>query len=250
MRSSELAALAGVTVRTLRHYHQIGLLPEPERGSNGYRDYDVHDLLAVLRVRRLAALGIPLERVGAALAEEPEDGDATLAALDEELSAQIAKLEAQRATIAVLRRERAHPDLPAELARFAHVFAGARSSTAAEMDRELLILLSHFAGESSAQAFGGWLEHLLQVGTLERARELQQRFDELPADTDDAEAAALADEILALYEPTFADLRDLPEVPFAPAASRLVDEYTLARLNPAQLSALRRIEAGFARLVS
>ena len=46
MRSGELAALAGVTVRTLRHYHQIGLLPEPERGGNGYRDYDVHDLLA------------------------------------------------------------------------------------------------------------------------------------------------------------------------------------------------------------
>ena len=28
---SQLAAYAGVTVRAVRHYHQIGLLPEPER---------------------------------------------------------------------------------------------------------------------------------------------------------------------------------------------------------------------------
>ncbi|MEV4016841.1 MerR family DNA-binding transcriptional regulator [Nonomuraea angiospora] len=38
MLSSELAELAGVTVRTLRHYHQIGLLPEPRRASGGYRN--------------------------------------------------------------------------------------------------------------------------------------------------------------------------------------------------------------------
>jgi DNA-binding transcriptional MerR regulator len=34
---SRLAAYAGVTVRALRHYHQIGLLPEPERDHSGYR---------------------------------------------------------------------------------------------------------------------------------------------------------------------------------------------------------------------
>lgn len=39
MRSGELAELAGVSVRTLRHYHRIGLLPEPPRTSAGYRTY-------------------------------------------------------------------------------------------------------------------------------------------------------------------------------------------------------------------
>ena len=34
MRSKEVADLAGVSVRTLRHYHQIGALPEPERGPS------------------------------------------------------------------------------------------------------------------------------------------------------------------------------------------------------------------------
>ncbi|WP_084195160.1 MerR family DNA-binding transcriptional regulator [Streptosporangium amethystogenes] len=37
MNSSELGSLAGVTVRALRHYHQVGVLDEPPRGPNGYR---------------------------------------------------------------------------------------------------------------------------------------------------------------------------------------------------------------------
>ena len=37
---SQLAAYAGVTVRAVRHYHQIGLLPEPARDNSGYRTYN------------------------------------------------------------------------------------------------------------------------------------------------------------------------------------------------------------------
>ena len=33
----QLAAYVGVTVRAVRHYHQVGLLPEPERDASGYR---------------------------------------------------------------------------------------------------------------------------------------------------------------------------------------------------------------------
>ena len=35
MRIGELAALVGVSTRTVRHYHHEGLLPEPERLANG-----------------------------------------------------------------------------------------------------------------------------------------------------------------------------------------------------------------------
>ncbi len=55
MKSSELARMAGVSVRTLRHYHAIGLLPEPPRGDNGYRDYEPTHLLRLLRIRQLAS---------------------------------------------------------------------------------------------------------------------------------------------------------------------------------------------------
>ena len=34
----QLASYAGVTVRTVRHYHQIGLLAEPERDHSATAD--------------------------------------------------------------------------------------------------------------------------------------------------------------------------------------------------------------------
>lgn len=69
MKSNELAKLAGVTVRTLRHCHAIGLLDEPPRQANGYRDYRPEDLLCVLRIRQLASLGFPLDQVAGMLDE-------------------------------------------------------------------------------------------------------------------------------------------------------------------------------------
>lgn len=69
VKSNELAKLAGVTVRTLRHYHAIGLLDEPPRQANGYRDYRPEDLLRVLRIRQLASLGFPLDQVAGMLDE-------------------------------------------------------------------------------------------------------------------------------------------------------------------------------------
>jgi MerR family transcriptional regulator, thiopeptide resistance regulator len=66
----EVAALAGVTVRTLHHYDRIGLLSPSGRTAAGYRQYapaDVDRLHAVLLYR---ALGFSLEEV-AALLDDP-----------------------------------------------------------------------------------------------------------------------------------------------------------------------------------
>ncbi len=61
MRTGEIAALVGVTTRAIRHYHHVGLLPEPERRSNGYRAYGVRDAVLPARVRRLTELGLSLD---------------------------------------------------------------------------------------------------------------------------------------------------------------------------------------------
>ena len=118
MRSGELASLAGVTVRALRHYHAIGLLAEPPRSENGYRSYGPEDLLRVLRIRQLASLGFSLDKIGPMLdeldAERAGDGilsgdapsapvDGLLDELDRTLARQIDHLERQRATVARLR---------------------------------------------------------------------------------------------------------------------------------------------------
>lgn len=246
MRSGELAALAGVTVRALRHYHQIGLLPEPERGSNGYRDYSVHDLIAVLRIRRLAALGIPLERIGAVGAAPPADADATLAALDAELEAQVEQLEARRRLIAALRREGAPLDLPPELARAAAALTAERSPAAAAIDRELLLLLSHVSGREEGLRMLALLEQLTALGGAADARVAQQRFDALPPHADEVERGALVEALLTQYEPLVRAIGALDAPALAPTIAQLLDDYMADRLNPAQADVLERIEARLA----
>lgn len=63
MNINDVARLAGVTTRAVRHYHRVGALPEPARRANGYRDYTTSDLARLLRVRRMVTAGVPLRRI-------------------------------------------------------------------------------------------------------------------------------------------------------------------------------------------
>jgi DNA-binding transcriptional MerR regulator len=49
-RVSEVAALAGVSVRTLHHYDAIGLLAPSARSGAGYRLYSRDDLLRLQQI--------------------------------------------------------------------------------------------------------------------------------------------------------------------------------------------------------
>ena len=55
-----LARLAGVSPDTLRQYERVGVLPKPQRLTNGYRIYSQIDLARVLLVRRALSLGFTL----------------------------------------------------------------------------------------------------------------------------------------------------------------------------------------------
>lgn len=60
----QLADLAGVTVRTLHHYDEIGLLT-PERAGNNYRTYGEAELLRLQQILFYRELEVPLEQIGA-----------------------------------------------------------------------------------------------------------------------------------------------------------------------------------------
>ncbi len=64
----EVARLSGVTVRTLHHYDQIGLLPPSLRSEGGYRLYTADDLERLQLVLLYRELGSSLEEIAAALA--------------------------------------------------------------------------------------------------------------------------------------------------------------------------------------
>jgi len=99
---SQLAAYAGVTVRAVRHYHQVGLLPEPERDASGYRTYDAAAVLALIRIRTLAEAGVPLARVNELLAAGDEEFAAAVADIDRRLRAEIRQIQEHRRRIARL----------------------------------------------------------------------------------------------------------------------------------------------------
>jgi DNA-binding transcriptional MerR regulator len=88
-----LAAHAGVTVRAVRHYHKIGLLPEPERDQSGYRSYDAAAVVRLIRIHTLAGAGVPLARVQELLDAGPDEFAEGIAAIGEDLRAEIRRLE-------------------------------------------------------------------------------------------------------------------------------------------------------------
>lgn len=95
----QAAAFAGVTVKTVRHYHQHGLLDEPRRDSSGYRRYGSADLLRLVQVRTLAAAGVPLAEVRPLLDADAEPFAAALSDVERRLTERIAELTARRDTL-------------------------------------------------------------------------------------------------------------------------------------------------------
>jgi DNA-binding transcriptional MerR regulator len=74
---AEVARMSGVTSRTLRHYDSVGLLAPAYVGANGYRFYDVEQLLRLQQILVLRQLGVGLAEIAAAIDSQPD----TLAAL-------------------------------------------------------------------------------------------------------------------------------------------------------------------------
>ncbi|MCK6065246.1 MULTISPECIES: MerR family transcriptional regulator [Microbacterium] len=92
----QLAAYAGVTVRTVRHYHQVGLLPEPRRDHSGYRVYDADAVVRLIRIRTLAEAGVPLARTHQLLDAGEEEFEAAIDDIDRTMRAEIRRLQRSR----------------------------------------------------------------------------------------------------------------------------------------------------------
>ncbi|GAA2141672.1 MerR family transcriptional regulator [Nocardioides koreensis] len=61
MQIGEIAERTGLSLRTLRHYDEIGLLTPSARTEGGFRLYTAEDLEKLLVVRRMKPLGFSLE---------------------------------------------------------------------------------------------------------------------------------------------------------------------------------------------
>ncbi|MFI5669897.1 MerR family transcriptional regulator [Streptomyces sp. NPDC051704] len=98
----QVAAHLGVTVRAVRHYHQKGLLPEPERDASGYRRYGADAVVSLVRIKTLSDAGVPLARIEELMGASPERFSAAVSAIDDDLKDRIRDLRRRRIRIAEL----------------------------------------------------------------------------------------------------------------------------------------------------
>lgn len=116
-RSLNIGALAkqtGLSVQTIRHYEQIGLLPEPARSASNQRQYNLADAerLGFIRHGRALGFSLPVIRELLSLADQPK------------LSCGTADLIAQQHLSEVRERLRALKALERELQKMVHACAG------------------------------------------------------------------------------------------------------------------------------
>lgn len=99
LRIGEVARATGVTVRTLHHYDEIGLLVPSERTEAGYRLYGDGDLRRLYRILALRAMDFPLGEIGRTLAHEGDDPRPVVRRHLERLDEQLRMTELLRARL-------------------------------------------------------------------------------------------------------------------------------------------------------
>ncbi|KOG35401.1 MerR family transcriptional regulator [Streptomyces resistomycificus] len=95
----QVAGFAGVTVRALHHYDDIGLLVPSERSHAGHRRYNDADLDRLQQILFYRELGFPLDEVAALLDDPAADPRAHLRRQHELLTARIEKLQKMAAAV-------------------------------------------------------------------------------------------------------------------------------------------------------
>ncbi|WP_374986501.1 MerR family transcriptional regulator [Streptomyces fradiae] len=89
----QVARLAGITVRTLHHYDEIGLLRPSGRSRAGHRRYEDDDLDRLQRILFYRALGFPLDQVTALLDDPDTNPQEHLRRQHQLLTARIGELQ-------------------------------------------------------------------------------------------------------------------------------------------------------------
>lgn len=223
----ELADLAGTTVRAVRHYHDIGLLEEPHRRANGYKEYRVAHLVRVLRIKRLTDLGFTLPQI-AEIGDADQHPREALRGLDAHLARTLDRLQDVRAEVHEMLRQAAPTDLPPALA------ARIRDADLSDADHALLVVLTRVLDLAVLTRFVDMLRTLPPSPAA-------AAFDRLPADADEAARQDLATRLLPPSRTLRVMLPRLRGAGLSPAAARTVDEAVRDLYNPAQFDVLRRV---------
>ena len=235
---TKVAEVVGLTPRAVRYYHSIGLVPEPPRDGSGYRRYGGKEVIELVRVARLRALGMPLpqiaQRVTATDAEDVSLADA-LDGIADELDLEIDRIVATR-------------DRLRDLARSETFDQPVKTLTQALQDQGVLGPADHLRdSEKWAAAVLDALHPEGMPGVLAEASRLfgdatfmeafgplRRRLGKLGARSSDAEIAALATDVATVL--TSGQVNGRVDI-------GMVDLLLTDRLNPVQQRFVRELRA-------
>lgn len=105
MNIGQVSKVTGVSLRMIRHYEGIGLMPPPDRRDNGYRDYPPRSIERLRFIANARDLGFSVEEISALLGlwddRERASSEVKAIALEhaEEFARKAAALEAMRRTL-------------------------------------------------------------------------------------------------------------------------------------------------------
>ncbi|MFF0228447.1 MerR family transcriptional regulator [Streptomyces sp. NPDC004629] len=225
--TQQLADLAGTTVKAVRHYHRIGLLDEPARASNGYKQYKPAHLVRLLQIKRMRSLGVSLSQIGA-MGRADQKSDEAIRVLDAELADTIERLQRIRAELAVILKHRAPLDTPPPF--------GPVADKLGERDHALVTVYSQVFNDDA-------LDDLCQL--ISERDDHEEEFESLPEDADDATIDELAGHLAAAiraHQDRFPWMSDPAGA--APRGKQFAETVILPAVvelyNPAQLKALAR----------
>jgi DNA-binding transcriptional MerR regulator len=227
----EIAELADTTVRAVRHYHDVGLLEEPERRSNGYKQYGVAHLVRVLRIKRLTDLGFSLAQIEE-MGDADEHPEEALRTLDGELAATIERLQRVRVELNLILRTSAPTDLPSDLV------AAESEAELSDVERSLVVVMTRVLGPQGLKTYADLLRDLPHDPT-------DAEFEALPADADEQTRRDLAERMGPHLRDLFAarpELRGMNEdAPGGPGfALQTVGKAMKDLYNRAQIDVMRR----------
>jgi Hg(II)-responsive transcriptional regulator len=107
MRIGELAKRAGVNIQTVRYYERRGLLHDPRRRADGYREYTEATLERLRFIKRAQELGFTLSEIGELLALRLNPGT-TAAALKARATEKITEIEGKLRDLERIRHALTH----------------------------------------------------------------------------------------------------------------------------------------------
>ena len=193
----QLASYAGVTVRAVRHYHAKGLLPEPERDYSGYRRYDAHAVVELIKIRTLADAGVPLARVRELLGAGDEEFQAAVDDIDQRLRTEIRERQRHRERIAQLAAGDSLA-LPPEAVSYLDRLRGlGLPEPMIEGERDAWILVAAQLPEQMPFYMTMKQQQLDDPGTVELYRDLA---DAISWEADDPRLVAVSDRLVGLLD--------------------------------------------------